>query len=112
MIGAGRLTERIIFSRAGEAVQNDSGGYETPFVQYLTTYAEVSEKSLSDDLIAQQPELIGIFEATIRKREGLSIQKGDQVAWQGMTCEIIGFPGIQSKEFIKILIKTNTDATL
>lgn len=111
MLGAGNLDQTVIIKRATRT-QNDSGGYDTVFNPILTTYAKITEKSLSNDLIAQQPELIGTFEATIRKRAGVSIQKGDQVEWKGLTCEIVGFPQFKNKEFIKILIKTDTDATL
>lgn len=107
MLGAGQLDQTIIVKRA-TTVQNDSGGFETTFAPILTTYAKVEEKSLSNDLIAQQPELIGTFEVTIRKR-AVEILKEDKIEWRGNDCEIIAFPQRINKEFIKILIKSNAE---
>ena len=107
MLGAGQLDQTIIIKRA-TTVQNDSGGFDTTFVPILTTYAKVEEKSLSNDLIAQQPELIGTFEVTIRKR-AVEILKEDKIEWDGIDHEILGFPNKKKKDEIKILIKGNAE---
>ena len=107
MLGAGQLDQTIIVKR-GTMTQNSSGGFEMTFAPILTTYAKVEEKSLSNDLIAQQPELIGTFEVTIRKRP-IQILKEDKIEWNGRDAEILAFPKMQSKEFIKILIKANAE---
>lgn len=115
MLGAGKLKEQIAISTP-TSVSDGAGGFETTFTPILTTYAEVTPVSVSNDLIAQGADIIDAYNVKIRYRQDVFIKKGDRLIWRGRVCEIIGLPpGMINKEFIKIIVKTSnttTDATL
>lgn len=111
MLGIGKYKEQVIVKRS-TSVPNGSGGFTTTYAPILTTYAKVTPKTVSNDLIAQGTDLIEAYDIEIRYRQDILITKDDRVEWRGRECEIIGLPpGMINKDYINIIVKTSNTTT-
>lgn len=103
MIRSGSLKEKISIKKP-ERQSDGAGGFDTVFVEVLSTYAGVKELAVSNDLIAQQANINGVLEFKIRYRQDVIIKGGYKLDWRGRRFEIIPHFGSSfvQKEFIKV----------
>lgn len=106
-----KLKEKIAIKRPANT-PNGSGGFETTLSTVVSTYAKVRHLSVSNDVIAQQSNLVEAYEFTIRYRQDIEIKIADVIEWRGRTFEIIGLPpGFINKKEIKIKATTRNETT-
>lgn len=100
---AGSLNERVVFL-APTKVSDEAGGAVTTWEPILDTFARVRELSVSNDLIAQQNNVTGVLEFTIRYRQDVILKTGHKIDWRGRRFELIpNFAGgILNREYISI----------
>lgn len=106
-----KLKEKITVKRPANT-PNGSGGFETTLSTVVSTFAKVKHLAVSNDVIAQQANLVEAYEFTIRYRQDIAIKIGDVIEWRGRTFEIIGLPpGFIDRREIKIKAKTRNETT-
>ena len=82
MIRAGELREKITIERATQVQQPDLS-WETTWNPIHQTFASVTEKKPSVDVIAQQENIQMLIEIKIRYNPTVSILIGDRIEWRG-----------------------------
>lgn len=98
MITAGELRELIKFLSPLRA-DNGSGGFNTTYSEYLSTYAAVVEESSKPQIIAGQEDIINYVHFKIRYRPDVGIKNGDRLTWRGFnfTVNNIKVSGLRTK---------------
>lgn len=107
MIRSGTLKEIAVVQRP-ERVQNDSGGWVTSYVDVLNPmYCNVTQKSVSADMIASQQAMIQPFEFETRYRTDIVLQIGDRISWRGRNFSLISFRWDINR--VQLIITATTD---
>lgn len=81
ILSAGELREIIKIQRP-QRTPNGSGGWETTYVDVIAkTYAKVTQKQASADVIASQENVNALVEFQLRHRPE-NILNGDRIVWR------------------------------
>ena len=96
MLNPGLLTDSITFSRATRT-QSDNGDLVSTWVQYLSTYAKVREKSGGYSFDTGSINSQTRISVVIRYRPDLSIVTGDRVNWRGFEWIVNNGPVVDHK---------------
>lgn len=82
MLRAGELNQKITIERQ-QSVQQPDGGMITTWVTLHETFASVTEKRPSVDVIAQQPNIHMLIEIKTRYNPEVNVLAGDRITWRG-----------------------------
>lgn len=82
MMPAGLYREKITVERPVREDNPNGSGWQTTWVMLLETLSNVEQKLASNDVIAQQENLINPFYFNMRFRTDVTFNIGDRITWR------------------------------
>src|SRR5699024_7085189 len=110
VLEAGELREWITIQKP-QRTPNGSGGYETVYVDVLTTYAKAEEKSADANIIASQENIDNLVEFTLRYRSDVYIKNGYRLVWRNNNFKVNRFKVDRLRTTITITVKSEIETT-
>lgn len=111
MIASGLLREKITFQEALR-ISNGSGGFETTYIDVISTFAKVEEVRSNPDLIASQENVKQLVKFIIRYRPVINIENGFRAVWRGFNFSVNNIKVDHLRTTIEILAFSEMETSI